>query len=192
MQQAEPACFMAIWSVCSIWERCELNIICLFAVHSIHYLKGRSWQSDSLLPYYDYFPQTEIKLLVLERLFSQQVMPVEEVLRSDRNSRYARSATSSLEGWCFSAFVALSFIWPLMSEEVAGISASLIIADMWLALANLLKRMCLLCSRLAFTHGRGISACVFWMGDLKMQWVLRVLLCFLILFLIGVLSSSDQ
>lgn len=155
---------MAIWSVCSIWERCELNIICLFAVHSIHYLKGRSWQSDSLLPYYDYSPQTEIKLPVLERLFSQQVMPVKEVLRGDRNSRYARSATSSSEGWCFSDFVALSFIWPLMSEEVAGISASLIIADMWLALANLLKRMCLLCSRLAFTHGRGIRAVYFEWG----------------------------
>lgn len=158
MQQAEPASFMAIWSVCSIWKRCELNIICLFAVYSIHYLKGRSWQSDSPLLYYDYFPQTEIRLPGLERLFTQQVMPIKEVLRSDRNSRCARSATSSSESWCFSAFVALSFIWPLMSEEVAGISASLIISDMWLALANLLKRMCLLCSRLAFTHGRRIRA----------------------------------
>lgn len=152
MQQAEPAWFTTIWSVCSIWERCELNIFCLFATYSIHYMKGRSWQSDSLLPF-----QTEIKLPVLERLFSQKVMPGKEVLGSDVNSRYARSATSSSEGWCCLAFVALSFIWPLMPEEVAGVSASLIISDMWLALANLLKRMCLLCSRLAFAHGRGIN-----------------------------------
>lgn len=152
MQQAGPAWFTAIWSVCSIWERCELNIFCLFAMYSIHYLKGRSWQSDYLLPF-----QTEIKLPVLERLFSQKVMPAKEVLGSDVNSRCARSATSSPEGWCCLAFVALSFIWPLMPEEVAGVSASLIISDMWLALANLLKRMCLLCSRLVFAHGRGIS-----------------------------------
>ena len=130
-----------------------------FEVHSIHYLKRRSWQSDSLLPYYDCFPQTKIELPVLGRLSSQQVMPIKEVLRSDGNSRYARSATSSSEGWRFSAFVALSFIWLLMSEEVAGISASLIISDVWLALADLLKRMCLLCSRLA--HGRRISAVYF-------------------------------
>lgn len=137
---------------------------CLFTVHAIHYLKGRSWQSDWLLPYYDYFPKTKIKLLVPERLFSQQVVPIKGVLRSDGNGGCARSATSSLRGWCFLAFVALSFVWPLMSEKVAGISASLIISDMWLALANLLKRMCVLCSRLACTHGRGISAEYFKLG----------------------------
>lgn len=164
MQQAETAWFTPIWNVCSTTESYDLNIICLFAVHAILYLKGRSWQSDWLLPYYDCFPKTEIKLLVPERLFSQQVVPVKAVLRSDGNSGCARSATSSLWGWCFLAFVALSFVWPLMSEKVAGISASLIIYDMWLARANLLKRMCLLCSRLACTHGRGISAEYFNLG----------------------------
>lgn len=124
MQQAEPAWFTPIWNVWSIWETCELNIICLFAVHAIHHLKGRSWQSDWLLPYYDYFPKTKIKLLGPETLFSQQVTPIKGALRSDGNSGGARSATSSLRGWCFLAFVALSFVWPLRSEKVAGISAS--------------------------------------------------------------------
>lgn len=135
-----------------------------FPASALHYLKGRSWQSDWVLPYYDYFPKTKIKLLVPERLFSQQVVPIKGVVRSDGNSGCARSASSSLQGWCFLAFVALSFVWPLMSEKVAGISASLIISDMWLALANLLKRMCLLCSRLVCTHGRGISAEYFKLG----------------------------
>lgn len=163
-QQVEPAWFTPIWNVCSIWETCELNTVCPFTAHAIHYLKGGRWQSDWLLPYYDYFPKAKIKLLVPERLFSQQVMPIKEVLRSDGNGGCARSATSPLQGWWFLAFVALSFVWPLMSEKVAGISASLIISDMWLALANLLKRMCLLCSRLACTHGRGISAEYFKLG----------------------------